>query len=211
MGAAAIEQILRLVPGVRAARVVVEPSGEIAEVHVLSSAARHPKRLVRDIESCLLAHFGQSVDYRRISVAEVADEPKASFRLTVEAIHVTLHPRGAEAKVELKWGHQALSGTAAGPLGERHRLWLLGRATLAALDEILPDHYSTYLVAADAVRVHGRSAAVALVGFCGPHSEEVLCGSAYVQRDEGEAAVKATLAALHRRLEPLLEDVSPEG
>lgn len=205
--AAQMEQVIRLVPGVLAARVVLASTGEVEEVHVLSGASRSAKRLVRDIESCFLAHFGQQVDYRRISVAEVAEEPPEQGRLSVESINLKIHARGADAKVDLHWGKHTVSGAASGPFTERQRLLLLGRATVEAVAQTLPEAFTLYLLDLDLFPIQSRRAAVAIVGLVSARREEILCGTAYVKRDEGEAAVRATLAALNRRLEPLLEDV----
>src|SRR3972149_5070361 len=67
------ENLLQSLEGVLSARVVVSPVGEVTEVHVLSQSGTHPKQVVRNVESALLAHLGLKVDHRKISVAQTAD------------------------------------------------------------------------------------------------------------------------------------------
>ncbi|HXV85614.1 MAG TPA: hypothetical protein VD793_02890, partial [Gemmatimonadales bacterium] len=67
------ENLLTSLQGVLSARVVVSPIGEVTEVHVLVQAGIHPKQVVRNVESALLAQLGLKVDHRKISVAQTAD------------------------------------------------------------------------------------------------------------------------------------------
>jgi hypothetical protein len=64
------EMLLQSLKGVKSARVVVSPDGEIIEIHVLTESGLTPKQVVRNVESALLAQLGIKVDHRRISVAQ---------------------------------------------------------------------------------------------------------------------------------------------
>jgi hypothetical protein len=66
-----LEAALAEIGEVRAARIVASPDGIIEEIHVLGLPGKAPKQLVRDVESCLMAGFGVSVDRRKISVAQI--------------------------------------------------------------------------------------------------------------------------------------------
>ncbi len=205
MDTAKMEQALRMIPGVVGARVVAGPDGQVLEVHLLARPGRPPKRLVRDAVSCLQVQGGVAVDYRRISVAQL-EEPRAEPpRLRLGEICVRLSARGiTEVQVQLLWREEALTGTAVGPTGGRERLRLLARATLAALEGVWPEGTACYLEDVGESEVGGRRALMVLVCVQWDQGEERLVGAAYVRRDPDEAMVRATLAAVNRRVGLLL-------
>ena len=63
------EELLLTLPGVLNARIIVDGTGEVAEVHVLSTTEVSPKQTVRNVESALLAQLGMRVGHKKISVA----------------------------------------------------------------------------------------------------------------------------------------------
>ena len=65
-------------PGVKSAKIVASPNGEVDEIHVLTTAEYTPKQTVRNIESALIAHLGMRVDHRKISVASSSEPGRAS-------------------------------------------------------------------------------------------------------------------------------------
>src|SRR5690349_9019312 len=72
------EELLRSLTGVLSARVVTGASGEVEEIHILTTEQIGPKQTVRNVESALLAHLDMTVDHRRISVAQTKETPKAN-------------------------------------------------------------------------------------------------------------------------------------
>jgi hypothetical protein len=69
-----LERAWMRIPAVSAAKVVLSPSGDIAEVHVVASDKRSPKLVVRDIQSVARAMFFLDIDYRRVSVVQLPAE-----------------------------------------------------------------------------------------------------------------------------------------
>lgn len=69
------EKLIGQIMGVIAARVVPDSAGHIAEIHVLAGADRNPKQVVRDIESALAASFAVFIDHKKISVAQLQNQP----------------------------------------------------------------------------------------------------------------------------------------
>jgi hypothetical protein len=63
------EELLLTLPGVLNVRIVAGPSGEVSEVHVLTTTEVSPKQTVRNVESALLANLGMRVSHKKISVA----------------------------------------------------------------------------------------------------------------------------------------------
>lgn len=110
MQAADVEQVIRLIPGVMGTRVGIL-GDEVREIHALVGPGRHPKQVVRDIESVLAAHLGLLVDRRRISVAQMESESTRCERLSLDAIHLTLKGDVTEVRVELVWNSLRFTGT----------------------------------------------------------------------------------------------------
>jgi hypothetical protein len=72
------EELLTTLPGVKSAKIVASPNGEVDEIHVLTTAEYTPKQTVRNVESALIAHLGMRVDHRKISVATSTEPGRAS-------------------------------------------------------------------------------------------------------------------------------------
>jgi hypothetical protein len=62
--------ILRL-REVQSARIYTDEQGAISEIHVVAATERAPKLIARDVESCLKAALGVTVDYRKIGVVVI--------------------------------------------------------------------------------------------------------------------------------------------
>jgi hypothetical protein len=63
------EELLLTLPGVLNARVIAGGTGEVTEVHILTTTEVSPKQTVRNVESALLANLGMRVSHKKISVA----------------------------------------------------------------------------------------------------------------------------------------------
>lgn len=74
-----LERELTRLPDVSIARVVANPSGGVAEVHIVALPGKPPKQIARDVESVAVASFGFRLDRRTISVVQldVAEARKA--------------------------------------------------------------------------------------------------------------------------------------
>jgi hypothetical protein len=68
------EELLASLAGVVSARIVAGASGEVDEIHLLTTTEVQPKATVRNVESALLAHLGMRVSHKKISVA-TTNEP----------------------------------------------------------------------------------------------------------------------------------------
>jgi hypothetical protein len=92
--------ILRL-REVQSARIYADEQGAITEVHVVAVTDRAPKLIARDVESCLKAALGITVDYRKIGVVviEPGKEPPGHMRAEDGASH--LGPRDSGLIIDL--------------------------------------------------------------------------------------------------------------
>lgn len=72
------QRLLGSLAGVVSAHVVADATGDIVEIHILSSADLHPKQIVRNVESALSAGLGLTVDRRIVSVAQIRADVEAN-------------------------------------------------------------------------------------------------------------------------------------
>ncbi|MEV6691731.1 hypothetical protein AB0M35_09740 [Micromonospora sp. NPDC051196] len=126
--------------------------------------------------------------------------------------HVQVSTFGLDATVEVRLiaGEQSAAGYATGPAVDGYVLRLCAVAAAAAIDELLRSAGTT----ADRGRCFVEHAAVVPFGNCEVATVvvllvcdgwvEQLAGSALVAGDPRQAVVRATLAAVNRRLEALL-------
>ena len=70
MDPSTLEHALKRIPGVEAARVVMNGSAP-SEVHVITQPTKPPKQVVRDVQSVALASLGVQLDRRIVSVVQV--------------------------------------------------------------------------------------------------------------------------------------------
>ena len=69
----AIERELCRLPDVSVARLVADDAGRIIEAHIIATQGKHPKQIVRDVQSVALAEFGLEIDRRVVSVVQLGD------------------------------------------------------------------------------------------------------------------------------------------
>jgi hypothetical protein len=139
------------------ARIIAGSTGEVDEIHLLTTAELTPKQTVRNVESALLAHLGMRVSHKKISVATSSDpnaKPMETVRQVGEVVAVAMGPapmkrrvyfedvevrrsrtKGVACRVTLKKGDATFVGEAEGIDGDRHRIELAAKATLTALQQ----------------------------------------------------------------------------
>lgn len=204
-----VEHVIRQLRDVLSARVVVDKTGAIQEIHVLVSSNRSPKQVVRDVESALLASHGIIVDHRKISVAQMQGTLLRSVRnrLRVADVELTINGTKAEATVHLQRGSETFTGQAAGQGSQANQLRLIASATVRAVEQAC--RMTDQIVVEDInpnVMVAGRQIVVAVVNMLSQYGEDVLTGSALVRSDVNRAVVNAVLDALNRRTAALQDE-----
>src|SRR6478672_10232540 len=83
------EELLQTLPGVLNVRIVSGQTGEVSEVHILTTTEVSPKQTVRNVESALLAHLGMRVSHKKISVATGRDKKNSPNRSSAEGERVS--------------------------------------------------------------------------------------------------------------------------
>lgn len=204
------EDIIRQIKDVISARIVTDEIGEISEIHVLAGSGRSPKQVVRDIESAFMAQFGVSVDHKKISVAQMQDDEEqrslSEVRPRLVGVSVQSEGRKMEAKVQLGIGGNVFEGCAAGPNTANNKLRLIAQATVLALEDFFKGTCNLVTEDITVLTLARRQAVAASVSLVTNIGEERLIGAAFLNDDDREAAVKATLAAVNRRMALLLSE-----
>lgn len=200
----AVEASLLRLESVEGARVIPDPSGGIAEVHILARGERHPKQISRDVQSLLITRWGIRIDHRKVSVARFEDEAVAASeppRLALQALRINLNAELATVEVELAARETLLVGKAQGPVTPEHLLRLVAEAILEALKpELGRQRVRAILRTVTTHTVARRDAVLALINLVGPYGELLVVGSAYVRRNQLWSVGQAVLDAVNRRL-----------
>lgn len=215
-----LERELCRLPEVNAVRVVEDEIGRPIEVHILASREKHPKQVVRDVQSVAMATFGLELDRRVVSVVQLeggaGDEAVVSSaanghapsspgpaRVTIGGIAVDRRNLRCEVRVTLSQGGEESVGTAEGTIAPSARARLVAQATLDALRHLVPAVDAADIETATIARVGPRDVAVTTVVFMNPPVEEFASGSALVRESEQDAVARSVLDALNRRLPQL--------
>jgi hypothetical protein len=211
------EELLRSLTGVLSVRVVESPTGEIEEIHVLTTEQVGPKQTVRNVESALLAHLDKVVDHRRISVAQTKEAPKQNGHAPGSAparegrILFLGHLAEAERthkvryQVQVEWQGKRFQGDASGADLPRTRLETVAHATLRGVEAAVAagrgEEEPAVTLALDGVRLvdaFDRVYALVAVHAMGGRDVRRLSGAAVVDGAPDRAVILATLQATDR-------------
>lgn len=201
---AEIEKALLQIPGVRAARLVLDGRGKPTEVHIVAGPEKSPKQLVRDVQTVSLAHFGVDFDHRIVSVVQFPEGEMPvppPVRPSIQEISTNVQGASALVKVALTREQQISSGEAHGPNTRDGLVRLAAVAALQAVTGFLPEKSWAELEYVGIQRIGEHEVAVATlsVGKAGAGRRSV-SGSAVVGAMSTEAVVRAVLDALNRLL-----------
>ncbi len=99
-----LEAEVRKIAGVKNARIVGTDGPE--EIHIVASASRSPKQVVRDVQSLAAAAYGLPIDHRIVSVVQLDQEPPspaARGRAVLDRVVLASKGDGGWVKVALQW------------------------------------------------------------------------------------------------------------
>ncbi len=195
------QNLLCKLPGILGTKMVLGEDGTVQELHVLSSKARTPKQLSRDIQSALIAGFGCAVDHRVISIAQVEmDLPGgvACPRLICSGVTTAMADGHCSALVVLRAEGREYTGESQGSNLPFSRNQMIAAATLKAIHAFMGGEELFTVVDVRQTSVADRQAVLVAVALTG--NGEMLLGAVCDQSDLNLAIVKATLDAVNRRL-----------
>ena len=223
------EELLGTLPGVLNVRIIPGPTGEVSEVHVLTTTSVSPKQTVRNVESALLAQLGMRVSHKKISVATsegpaaeairasrmtppigsmsvVAEEPatvkSTKRRLYFEDVEVRRsRASGMSCRVTIRQGDELFVGEATGLESDRLRIETSARAAVSAVQQADSGGRSLVFEGAKLIDAFEREFVfVALTTRFGRETA-LLTGSAEVKDGIETASVLAVLDATNRWVE----------
>lgn len=221
-----LEELLQSLEGVESVSIIPGENGGFQEIHVLSNTGLEPKKVVRNVESALLAEAGVKIDHRIISVAQrrselpepsegsrpapsedgavtgggPAREAAPADRLVLRSVHLE---RSAGERVTCTVtleGEESYEGQATGMDHRKTRLTVVGKAVLDALRDVTDDGSDLMLDGVETVNAFGRRVVLALVHSMEHRRAIPLTGAALIEDSPEETAVLAVLDATNRWL-----------
>jgi hypothetical protein len=221
------EELLASLTGVLSARIVARVTGEIEEVHLLTSEMISPKQTVRNAESALFAHFGVALDHRKISVAQTSRPvqreagTEGSLSLVVDRtpargedrVLFRSHrvenetPHRVRVTVSIEWHGEVYQGLAVGVDLPRTRLEATAHATLRAIEGAVsvenkdgesPPPVALALEGVKIVDAFERQFALVVVNAMTDRDIVTLAGAANMEESLDRSVVLATLQATDR-------------
>ncbi|ABR30153.1 hypothetical protein SU69_01480 [Thermosipho melanesiensis] len=192
-----IESILSKIPGVQAARVVMEED-QIVEIHIVSDDEKSPKQLVRDIETVLYASLGLKIDRKVISIAQVDLGIESSkvvpYKLT--NFEVEEDKRNIKVKVEITHGQEMYVGEFSGPKTTKNIPLVIGNAVLRALESV--HDFAISMDDAVELKIAGKEFVVSHISKMYNQKEESIIGAAELKKNKYEAIAESVLDAFRR-------------
>ncbi|HEX4491847.1 MAG TPA: hypothetical protein VH914_11625 [Acidimicrobiia bacterium] len=206
----AFERELCRLPDVSVARLVADDVGRIIEAHIIAAPTKHPKQIVRDVQSVLLAEFGVELDRKVVSVVQLGDadlggapgdDRSGPARPSIVSIQGETNGLRSLVRVTLGDGDGEAIGSAQGSIATTARHRLVADATIDALRRLDPAAECLDVEHAQVVRVGASDVAVVTIVFVVPPNEQVVSGSAIVRANhDADAVARAVLDATNRRL-----------
>jgi hypothetical protein len=212
-----LQDELQRIPGVRSARVVGDELP--TEIHIIASAGRTAKQLVRDVQSLAAAGFQMPIDHRIVSVVqlrEVAAEPPPERRPRPLPVgeglpegrpvleRVVQADKGDQGwvKVALQWPDGTVTeGVGESGMSRNARARGGAAALFHALRPVLEAKGARLDIEHVACqRVGSAETVMVRATYYRSGASAPLVGIALVHDDAAGAAVRALLHALNRRL-----------
>ncbi|MDQ1484329.1 MAG: hypothetical protein QOJ62_22 [Actinomycetota bacterium] len=209
---------LREVPGVADADVEPDADGDglgllrlglapgVDEVEVASAVGR----LLRE-------RFGLGVDAERVQLVEdmqaAADDPEIEdeddsdadrFRPAIRRMHIISSGLQVAAEVTLSVGEKSALGRAEGTATQTGVQRAVATATLRAVEDLLDGRARFELDLVELTPTGRDRAVLVAVTMLSSAGSEKLTGAAGVREDVRQAAIRATLDALNRRVEHMV-------
>ncbi|TJX15655.1 hypothetical protein E9840_02465 [Tissierella creatinini] len=200
MDLSVIENNLEMVDSVVSCKIVTDADEKIEEIHIVSNDSRGAKQIARDIQSVLVATYNIPVDYKKISIAQIADNSlkKAEHRLKLEGVSHDILGQRAVIKVSISNSDNVYENSVSGINTSRNKDRMLVDATLKTIEEACSWHDAFIFEDIRTIPiVNDRIVLVIVMGII-DGVEKRLCGSCIINNSYEVAVVKATLDAVNR-------------
>lgn len=198
-----IEQFLLKIQSVIGSKVIMDSNGNIEEIHIVSDLRRSPKQILRDAEAILVAEFDQSVDYKKISIAQVkGDSVKTEQdpRIKLRSIEYGNCGTSIDVTITLEKFGERYTSTKSGIKTTSNVMRLAGNTTLHAVENYLGIHDVFLFEDSKEVTLANTKIIAVSITSIYHHREETFIGTAKVVTDVNEAVTRATLDAINRHI-----------
>lgn len=197
-----LEAALTQITGVYSARVVGDP--QPTEIHLVTSKARNPKQLVRDVQSLANASYGIVIDHRIVSIVQLESPPEheAVRRPILNHVLIGSTSSGARVDVELRWpdGKTTNGGAHAGNTRDE-RLRATAEAVVEALrPALIGDRIDLVLSGANAQETVDGTVVMVRLKWNDPRGSVPLIGAALLGDDLVVGTTRAVLDAVNRKI-----------
>lgn len=174
---------------------------KLESIHIVINGIKSPKQIVRDVEAVLLAMFNYQVDHKIISVAQLElDEVAQLGRVKYEGLNVKMDDPYIECEVQLSYKDQMFSYIQKGVKTTINRYLTIAKGTIGCIEQITEGRYFLDVIDIQIHQSKGIEFLTVMVQMIGTKQDEMLIGSAIIREDSYEAAVRATLDAVNRRI-----------
>lgn len=205
-----VEKSLKNLNDVLFVKMILSEQKEINEIHVITKDSSNPKKIIRDIESFLLAKHNIQVDYRKISIAQVKDEgikeeqikeeSESSLRLIFSDIKVAATGNHFEVIVQLESNGKIYEGKVSGINWDQNQEYLVAKATLEGISSYLESSIFFQIDEIKKIRLDSKDIVIVSINLINSKRKESLVGSTVIRDDFNKALVKAILKATNRRI-----------
>ncbi len=201
IAATQLETALTLLPEISAARIVIDPTGTLSEIHVVGNGKKSDKQLARDVQTVAHATFGMEFDHRIISIVQYSQNGNGNHQKRASIVEISTDTRGINTtvRVVLAKSGRTEEGEAQGAstVDSLHRL--SAQATLQAISKLLGEGIYLALEHVAVQRAGDQEIVLATVRFAGKEGTVDLAGSAVVTSQHVDAVARAVLDAVNRR------------
>lgn len=198
-----LELTLSQIRGIYASCVILDPSRDLSEIHVVASAERKPKQIVRDIETLLFVKHRMKVDYRKISLVQLPDEKLLRIpiaRPEIRAVTEEVLGDKKRIRVEIQGASKIAEGQAEENIDNPSTNRTAANATIAAVEKLLDHRIKARLENVTSFRFDLREVLIVIVTCQIEDREETFVGASFSGNHPSESSARATLDALNRRI-----------
>lgn len=195
-----IEKSINSLNGVLFSKIVLADNKEIKEIHVITKDFYSPKKISRDVESLLMAKYNISIDYRKISIAQVTEEKNHSPRLKFVDLLINSQGDHLEVLVKLENNDKQFEGKVDCVNWDKNREYIVSRATLEAITSFLKGKVFFQVEEIKKINMDEREVVLVAINLINEQGKENLIGAALIGDDPHRSLVKAILKAVNRRI-----------
>lgn len=202
-----IEYFLNSIKSVISSKVITDTNNDICEIHALADNSRHSKQIARDIRTTLLSKFNVDVDYKIISVAQIDKNISfnSDFRFIYEGYTIETTSDRIKIKTRFSWNGKEFFGESEGIKSEKQSLVVAAKSTLDAIRQAVD--FDCFIVEdIQHAKINGEDAIIVAITQINYGSESTLIGSSIVKSNKIDAAIKATLNAVNRKICLLIKE-----